>query len=191
MRLGYARVSTERQDPLTQVAALTEAGCVRVVQEVASGADIHRPLRNRMIEAAIEVAGGGVGVEIVVARLDRWSRDVVDGRQSIERLQSAGVTFTSLAEGLDLATRSGLYAATLVFASAEYERSLMGERIMDAKRAIGPHAIGGRPRSLTSSQIEEAVHLRGSGMTNQQVADRLGVSRSTLLRSIKRARVAC
>ncbi len=43
MRVGYARVSTQDQDPTLQVDALNEAGCERIFTEQASGAHRERP----------------------------------------------------------------------------------------------------------------------------------------------------
>jgi hypothetical protein len=43
MRIGYARVSTNEQQPVSQTDALTEAGCKRIYTETASGARRDRP----------------------------------------------------------------------------------------------------------------------------------------------------
>lgn len=50
MRIGYARVSTNDQDPALQRDALEKAGCERIYEEHASGATANRPQLERMID---------------------------------------------------------------------------------------------------------------------------------------------
>jgi DNA invertase Pin-like site-specific DNA recombinase len=50
MRIGYARVSTNEQQPVSQIDALTEAGCERIYTETASGARRDRPELDRALD---------------------------------------------------------------------------------------------------------------------------------------------
>jgi DNA invertase Pin-like site-specific DNA recombinase len=43
MRIGYARVSTDEQNPDLQLAALREAGCEKIYTDKATGANVKRP----------------------------------------------------------------------------------------------------------------------------------------------------
>ena len=43
MKIGYARVSTEDQNPDLQLAALKKAGCKRIFADKATGAHVRRP----------------------------------------------------------------------------------------------------------------------------------------------------
>ena len=190
MRIGYARVSstrTDRQDHRAQVAMLKDAGCDKVLTERGSGARNDRPVMLEVMEEAIAAAQRGEKVDVVVVRLDRWGRSLTDVLASLERLRDARVNFVSLTESIDLSTPAGMLALTVLGAAAQYERSILRERIIEAKRAKGPSAIGGRPRSLTPANVRLAIRMRESeGLSAQNVADQFGVSKSTLLRSIRR-----
>src|SRR5215472_9130171 len=107
----YARISpggrADREPPLAnQVADLkryveTRGWSVEMLEtEKVSGGNNNRPVRARVIRAAhqrrIDV--------IVVVRLDRWGRSSGDVINSLADLQSLGVGFVSLSEGIDLTT---------------------------------------------------------------------------------------
>jgi DNA invertase Pin-like site-specific DNA recombinase len=194
MRIGYARVSsvrTDRQDLRTQINLLTDAGCDPVLTERGSGARNDRPVMQQVLQEAIEAAERGETVEVVVVRLDRWGRSLTDVLASLERLRAAGVNFVSLTESIDLATPAGMLALTVLGAAAQYERALLRERILEAKRAKGPSAIGGRPRSLTPANVALARRMREQeGLSANAVAAQFGVSRSTLLRALRREDLA-
>lgn len=189
MRIGYARVSSiqaDRQDHRTQVDMLKVAGCNEILTERGSGAKRDRPVMKQVMEKAIQASAEGIEVEIVVVRLDRWGRSLQDVLVSLETLREAGVNFRSLTESIDLATPAGKLTLSILAAAAEYERSLLRERILEAKKAKGPAANGGRPRSLTPANVALAIRMRDEGLSAQAVADQFGVSKSTLLRAIRR-----
>ena len=64
MLIGYARVSTQDQNPALQIDALTKAGCQRIFEEKASGAQRDRP----ELKAAIQYAR--TGDTVIVWKLD-------------------------------------------------------------------------------------------------------------------------
>ena len=184
-------VRTDRQDLRTQVKLLTDAGCDSVLTERGSGARNDRPVMQQVLQEATEAAERGETVEVVVVRLDRWGRSLTDVLASLERLRAARVNFVSLTESIDLATPAGMLALTVLGAAAQYERALLRERILEAKRAKGPSAIGGRPRSLTPANVALARRMREQeGLSANAVAAQFGVSRSTLLRALRREDLA-
>jgi DNA invertase Pin-like site-specific DNA recombinase len=91
--IGYARVSTSRQDYTLQQQALKAAGCERVYAEKISGARSDRPQLARMLKAI------GVGDTVVVTRLDRLARSTLDLLHTVEAITKAGAGFRSLAVG--------------------------------------------------------------------------------------------
>lgn len=194
MRIGYARVSstrTERQDHRAQVEMLQTAGCDRILTERGSGARSDRPVMQQVVAEALAAAHRGEQVDVVVVRLDRWGRSLTDVLSSLERLKAGGVNFVSLTESIDLSTPAGMLALTVLGAAAQYERSILRERILEAKRAKGPSAVGGRPRSLTPANVALARRMRDEeGMSASAVAAQFGVSKSTLLRALRREELA-
>jgi DNA invertase Pin-like site-specific DNA recombinase len=194
MLIGYARVSslrTDRQDLRTQIKLLSEAGCDEVLSERGSGAKRDRHVMHEVIERALGEAQAGRQATIVVVRLDRWGRSLSDVLSSLERLHEVGVGFRSLTESIDLSTPAGVLTLSVLGAAAQYERALLRERILEAKRAKGPAAIGGRPRSLTPANVALARRMRDQeGMSANAVAAQFGVSKSTLLRALRREDLA-
>jgi len=50
MKYGYARVSTEDQNPALQLAALKKAGCQKIFKDERTGADTKRPALLRCLK---------------------------------------------------------------------------------------------------------------------------------------------
>ena len=110
MRVGlYARVSTHDQQTLPlQIAAMRDYVAKRgwkaglEVQDVGSGATL-RPKREELLKAARRREID----RIIVWRLDRWGRSLLDLVATLQELTSLDVGFVSLSEALDLTTPSG------------------------------------------------------------------------------------
>jgi putative DNA-invertase from lambdoid prophage Rac len=106
----YARVSTHDQHTLTmQIDTLREFATRRhwtvtdAVEEIASGATDQRPKR----QALLKVAKQRQLDVILVWKLDRWGRSLVDLMTTLHELTALGVGFVSPTEALDLTTPAG------------------------------------------------------------------------------------
>ena len=131
-RVGlYARVSTHDQQTLPlQMRTMREYAAKRgwmiaaQIKEVGSGA-AERELRERLLAAArrreIDV--------VLVWRLDRWGRSLVDLVVTLKELAELGVVFVSLTEALDLTTPTGRAMAGLLSVFAAFEHEILRERI--------------------------------------------------------------
>lgn len=107
----------------------------------------------------------------------------------VGELESRGIGFRSLTEGIDTATPGGKLVFHVFAALAEFERALIQERTragLAAARARGRK--GGRPRKLSPEAVkvaktmyEEKQHTLGT------IATTLGVSRATIYRALKTA----
>ncbi len=82
-----------------------------------SGARNDRPLLIEAIERVERGESGGV----IVAKLDRFGRSVVDGLRAIARIEEAGGTFISVADGIDLGTPTGKLVMRILFSIGEWE----------------------------------------------------------------------
>lgn len=188
MLIGYARVSTRDQNPDLQTQALKAAGCERIFIEKASGAQRDRP----QLQAALDYMRDGAGDALVVWKLDRLARSLRQLIETVEDLGARGIGFRSLTEAIDTTTAGGRLVFNLFGSLAEFEREVIRERTqagLDAARARG--RTGGRPRSLSEEDIRQAkVLLADSEITAEQVAKRMGVSRSTLYRHLDGGRIA-
>lgn len=184
-RIAYARVSSGSQDLATQKKLLTAEGIADIRIEVGSGAKSDRPVFVSLVDEAITAAQAGEEVEVVVVRLDRWGRSLPDVVTTLTQFSEAGVRFRSLTEaGVTLdGSASSLLVITVLSAAASYERTLMMNRVSEAKKAKGKQANGGRPRALTPALVQRArACIDTEGMSVPAAAARVGVSGRTLNR---------
>ena len=186
MLVGYARVSTQEQDLALQLDALRAAGCKKVFEEKASGAQRERPA----LQAALDYMRQGD--TLVVWKLDRLARSLKQLIETVEDLGARGIGLRSLTEAIDTTTSGGKLVFHLFAALAEFERGVIRERTLaglQAARARG--RTGGRPPALKAKDLAAAkAMLRDPEITVAEVARRLGVAPSTLYRHLPRARTA-
>jgi putative DNA-invertase from lambdoid prophage Rac len=180
----YARVSTHDQQTLPlQMRAMREYASKRgwaiavQIKEVGSGA-AERELRERLLAAArrreIDV--------VLVWRLDRWGRSLVDLVVTLKELAELGVAFVSLTEALDLTTPTGRAMVGLLSVFAAFEHDILRERIragIAEARLKGKHL--GRPVTVgkLTGQIRK---LHRAGVSKAEIARRLHISRTSVRR---------
>lgn len=188
VRVGlYARVSTHDQQTLSmQLSAMEEYAIRRGwkivlhIEDIGSGAS-KRPLRDEVLSAArrrdIDI--------VLVWRLDRWGRSVVDLLNTLQELQAIGVGFVSLSEALDFTTPSGRAMAGMLAVFAEFEREILRDRvkagIADARRRGKPH---GRP-ATARAKAEEVRELFSHNPSKRKIAKQLGIGRTSVTRILK------
>jgi DNA invertase Pin-like site-specific DNA recombinase len=182
-RVGpYARVSTHDQQTLPlQISAMREHAEHRGwtiamnVEDVGSGIrdrprrdDLMRAVRRRELDL------------ILVWRLDRWGRSLVDLVTTLQELTALRVGFVSLSEALDLTTPSGRALAGMLAVFAEFERDILRDRvkagIAQARKEGRPH---GRPPTIASHAVE-VNRLSQEGMSKRGIAKRMGISRASV-----------
>jgi DNA invertase Pin-like site-specific DNA recombinase len=179
MLIGYARVSTQDQNLELQREALIHAGCKKVFEDKISGTRSERPGLTKMLEMLRE------GDTLVVWKLDRLGRSVKQLVDLVTELNQQGIQFKSLTDSIDTGTPSGRFFVHIMASLAEMERELIVERTragLEVARQLG--RTGGRKPKMTSSKIESAKKLLGSGIPPRDVAKNLGVSVPTLYRWI-------
>lgn len=187
-KLGYARVSTVDQSLALQINALNSAGCEQIYRdEGISGATAERPGLNALI------ADLQPGDMLVVWRLDRLGRSLLNLVALINTLAQKGVEFRSLTENIDTSSAGGRLVFHMMAALAEFERALISERTragMQAVRADGRQL--GRPPALTDDQRVEAVSaVVDEGEQFSAVAGRYRVHARTIRRAVKDHQAAC
>jgi DNA invertase Pin-like site-specific DNA recombinase len=186
MLVGYARVSTQDQNPALQLDALKAAGCEKVFVEKASGAQRDRP----ELLAALDTLRAGDS--LVVWKLDRLARSLKQLIETVELLESRSIGLRSLTEAIDTTTAGGKLVFHVFGALAEFERSIIRERTragLEAARARGKK--GGRPPALVAKDLAAAkAMLSDPEITMEEVAKRLRVAPSTLYRHLPGGRGA-
>ena len=181
MKIGYIRVSRDKQTTLLQEDALRKEQCERVFIDKMSGKRFDRPEFLRMLDLA------RAGDVIVVWRLDRLGRSLRHLIETVTLLGEQGVELKSLKENIDTTTPSGKFMFHIIGAMAEFERDIISERTqagLEAARARGRK--GGRPRKLKNSRLAQARQLFADKSNDiDEICETLGVSRATLYRAVR------
>lgn len=179
-RIGYARVSTADQKLDRQIHALTQAGCVRVFEEKASGKDADRP----ELRACLDYLRPGD--TLVVHELSRLGRSLKDLLALVADLRDRGIGFQSLHESLDTTTSGGRLVFHVFAALSEFVRELIVEGTHEGlARARANDVRLGRPPAMTADDVRNArTLLSDPSNTVTSVAQHFGVSRATLYKHI-------
>ena len=180
MKYGYARVSTDDQNPALQLAALKRAGCKTVFKdEGLSGTTTKRPALLRCLKKL------KTGDTLIVWKLDRLGRSLRDLINMLDDLRARGVKFHSLTEAIDTATPTGRAMWQMIGVLAELERSLISERTRAGIQSAKARGVTfGRKRKLTAQQIDHARKLMDGDENAKAVAASYSVSRATLYRAL-------
>jgi DNA invertase Pin-like site-specific DNA recombinase len=183
MLIGYARVSKTEQNLDMQIDALRAAGCEKIFADKQSGATWDR----KELQAAQSHLRAGD--TLVVWKLDRLGRTVLQSVQFLNELHKSSVEFRSLTEGIDTNTSFGKFYFHMAAALAELERDRLIERTnAGLKSAKARGRQGGRKRKLSEDQEAHVLELLADGKRSQaDVARLLKVSRPTISRLVERA----
>jgi DNA invertase Pin-like site-specific DNA recombinase len=176
----YARVSTlNGQDPEMQLSELREYASRRgwaitgeYIDQGVSGSKESRPELNELMADAQRRRFDGV----LVWKIDRFGRSLKHLVNALADLCAYGVAFISFRDNLDLSTPSGRLMFQIIGAMAEFERSLIRERVRAGLRnARAKGKKFGRPRA----QVDAArvAELRRDGLSWSQVCRTLNVSK--------------
>lgn len=112
-------------------------------------------------------------------RLDRLGRNLRHLVTLIEELQTLGIAFVSLGEGIDCTTPAGKLQLHILAALAEFERERIRERVLAGlQRARTQGKRLGRPRARVPVERLQRV----SSLPLDDAAQALGVSLSTVKR---------
>lgn len=179
---GYARVSTGEQCLDRQLDALKEAGVKEenIYKEKITGTKSNRPKLNALLEAIEE------GDVVIVESLNRLGRSSSDLIALMQTLNAKGVTLKSLKENLNFSTPTGVMMSQLFAILAEFERSVIVERVREgvaAARARG--RVGGRP-STPQKVIDKALQMYDvRNLTVSEICRACGISRPTLYKALR------
>lgn len=177
--VGYLRVSTEEQG---------EAGAGLAAQEIAIRNEINR--RDwRLIELHTDIASGksrshrpglkralkqvatGTAGTLMVSKLDRLSRSLVDFAQLMADARAGGWNVVALDLGVDLSTPAGEFLANVMASAAQWERRIIGQRTSDALRARQVAGVKlGRPTRVSPTTAALIQQRRSAGDSYRAIA---------------------
>lgn len=187
--IAYMRVSTEDQDLLHQEDALKRHGYDVIFSDKKSGKNMQRAGWQKVMMAARP------GDVIVVASLDRVSRNLRDLVLLLDDFKTRELELRSLRESIDTTTAVGRMLYHLISVFAEFERALTAERTkkgIAARRKSGE--TWGAKQKLSDKQVADAVialekHLHDptKGRSVVELSERFGVDPVTLRKAVMAA----
>lgn len=185
MVYGYIRVSTVKQanegNSLEgQTKLLLENGVPQenIYQDVYTGTKADRPQFNKLLNELKE------GDTLVVTKLDRFARSMIEGSKIVNDLIEKGVKVNVLNIGLMDNTPASKLIRNIFFSFAEFERDMIVERTLEGKQIkmeTDVDATLGRPKKFKKAQRDMALQLLEKHSYNE-VANMTGISRRTLIR---------
>lgn len=129
MIFGYARVSTKLQDLQMQIDALNKAECEKIFTDKLSGKNINRPGLQECLSSLKK------GDRLVVYKLDRLGRSVVDLHHIVGSFKDKGIEFKSLGEMIDTSNAVGEAMFGMIAVFAQFERKMISSRTKDGMQA--------------------------------------------------------
>ncbi|MGJ9384923.1 recombinase family protein [Salipaludibacillus sp. CF4.18] len=185
MRLyGYVRVSTVGQSRQGnslehQINQLGELGVSQdaIYIDSYTGSKVVRPEFSKLLSILQP------GDKLIVTKLDRFARSLIEGVKIIDGLLERGVAIHILNMGVLDHTPTSILMRNIFLAFAEFERTMIIERTAEGK-AIAKQKEGyreGRPKSYTPKQLNHAIGML-KNYSYKEVVEITGISKSTLIR---------
>lgn len=183
-KIGYARVSTLKQDLNEQIAELEKFGCTKIFSGKHSG----KPEQNeeQLNELLNYIREGDV---VVVTKLDRLGRSLSQCLKVLDMLTENKIGFVALNQGIDTTKRKDPMAMAMIHLLglfAELERNFIVDRTQGGKLAKiesgDLKAIGGRPKILSEKAEKRLLKDLQKNYSLTKLAEKYEVSRATISR---------
>jgi DNA invertase Pin-like site-specific DNA recombinase len=181
--VGYTRVSTDEQATsglgLEAQRSAIEVECSRrgwdLVEVFEDAGASGKALSGRpALDEALKVVRSGDAGALVVAKLDRLSRSLLDFAGLMEDARSGGWALVVLDLGVDTTTPSGEMIANVMATFAQFERRLIGQRTRDALAVKKDQGVRlGRPLLVEDAIIRRIRKERKAGRSLRAVAEGL------------------
>jgi DNA invertase Pin-like site-specific DNA recombinase len=179
MKIWYARVSTTGQKLEVQLDKLNAAGCDRIFEEKRSGGT--RAERLELKNALTYIREGD---QLVITRLDRLARSVLDLTQITKEIESKQVDLIVLDQSIDTSSPTGRLLFHMLAAIGEFERDLIKDRAADGiARAKAAGVKFGARSKLSADQVADIrLLLVDPANDRSALARRYKISRATVYR---------
>jgi DNA invertase Pin-like site-specific DNA recombinase len=178
MFIGYARTSTVDQNYSLedQLEKLEAADCDRIYSEQVSAVESSRPEFEKALEVLRE------GDVLVVTKLDRLARSVLDLNKTMQTIEAKGAGLKILDLALDTTTATGRMMMNVIGSVGQFERELMLERQrIGIQKAKDAGRYKGRPPQ--QDLHSEIKRMHSEGMKPSKIAEALGIGVATVYRN--------
>jgi DNA invertase Pin-like site-specific DNA recombinase len=200
----YTRVSTTDQNPELQLREIEDFATrqgwevAETYQDLASGEKASRPGLNRLM---VDATARNFDC-LLVWKLDRYGRSLVDCLNNIRTLEDHGIRFIAVTQGLDTDQRNpaSRFLLHVLGAAAEFERSLIRERTQAGRvryqqdykagrvgktvySRSGKNLAIGRPKKIFNR--DRVIEMHQAGASIRAIAKQLGVGIGTVARTLR------
>lgn len=183
-KIGYARVSTLKQDLNEQIAELEKFGCTKIFSGKHSGkSEQNEEQLNELLNYIRE------GDVVVVTKLDRLGRSLSQCLKVLDMLTENKIGFVALNQDIDTTKRKDPMAMAMIHLLglfAELERNFIVDRTQGGKLAKiesgDLKAIGGRPKILSEKAEKRLLKDLQKNYSLTKLAEKYEVSRATISR---------
>ena len=180
MKVGYGRVSSVGQNLQSQIDALKEYGCEKIFQEKVSGTSTKgREQLKEMLNFVRE------GDEIVITRVDRLARSVLDLQLIVQELTEKGVNLTATEQPISTKDATSRCFLDMLSVFSSFETNLRAERQMDGIKA-NKHKFKGRGQTIDVNRIKT---LKSEGWGATKIAKEMNIDRTSVYRLLKKVSI--
>lgn len=183
-KVGYARVSTQKQDLTDQINQLKNAGCEKIFEGKNSGKKESNAARLKELLSYVRE-----GDTVIVTKLDRFGRSLIQVLAVLEEFKKRKIDFKTLDGIIDTTKRNdpiSIATIQLLGLFSELERNFIVMRTQEGKLAKGKSAIGGRPRKLSGDILEQFKKDVLAKKSLPKLSQKYAISISTAARQRKR-----
>lgn len=191
--LGYVRVSTDKQaetglsldtqtEKIRAMAVVQGLTIADVVVDAASAKSLDRP---GMAWLLAQVDAGAIST-VIIAKLDRLTRSVVDLAELLNRFERRDVALVSVAETLDTRSAIGHLLLNIMVSVSQWEREAIAERTRDVMRhkkakgervgtlpfgfQLAPDRVHLEPNAVEQDRLAKIRDLKATGRSTRQIA---------------------
>ena len=179
MKVAYIRVSSSGQSLEVQRDAVTKANATKIFEEKVSGTSTQG--RDKLRECLDFVREGD---ELVITRIDRLARSVLDLQLIIKELTEKGVSLTATEQPISTKDATSKCFLDMLGVFAELETNLRKERQMEGIAKAKEKGVykGGKAKI----DVEQIKKLKEEGMGATAIGRQLKIDRTSVYRLLKK-----
>ena len=178
MKIGYARVSSTDQDLSIQIETLEKNGCEKIFQEKVSGTSTQG--RNELKDCLEFVREGD---ELVITRVDRLARSILDLQLIIKDLEKKGATLSATEQPISTKDATSKCFLDMLSVFSEFETNLRKERQMEGILKAKEKGVYKGGKQIID--VEKIKALKSDGLGATAIANQVGCHRDSVYRLLK------
>ena len=180
MKVAYCRVSSVGQSLISQLDSVKNYGATKIFSEKKSGTSTKgRDELKKCLDFVRE------GDELVITRVDRMARSVLDLQVIIKELTDKGVTLTATEQPISTKDATSKCFLDMLSVFSEFETNLRYERQMDGIRA-NKHKFKGR---VSKVDINRVKTLKNEGLGATEIGKKMNIDRTYVYKLLKKVEV--